>query len=146
MIFEIADAIIEYLNERVYSKEFTAELSTLPRFERSDFENLRVIVLPSGEVYANSTRGSYEVDSTIDIGLQVKVSKDWNSDVKEYSVLATEIINSLFNVNFADAKFVSIVREPVYDVEALAQQYFLTYITVMYRHWDKFKDAIKIED
>lgn len=134
-IFDIAESIVTALNAETFSESFTAELNVLPRFERSETEDLIVTVLPASEDYENETRDSYSIDTTIEIGVQAKINAK-SADVKKYAGLTKEIADFLFMKNFNNASFRSISRDPVYDIAGLSdQRVFLSVITVTHKSW-----------
>lgn len=135
MIFTTAQSIVTALNAANFDEDFTAALDVLPRFDRSEFENLIVRVLPVSEEYANQSRKSYSVDFQIDIGVQIRVSKDKNIDVMRYSNLTKSILEFMFNRNFGNARFTGIERDPIYDIDLLTENVFASVITASYRSW-----------
>ena len=83
-IVDIADALVNVLNEEDWSINFTAERLMLPSFELKDLKNLKVSVVPRGVTITQITRDKAAHDYQVDVGIQKKLQK---ADVPEFDPL-----------------------------------------------------------
>ena len=136
LVTDIADAVVAELAGGEFSQSFTPERRVLPEFELPDLKDLQVTVVPRGVEIRAATRGMSWYDVQVDVAVQRKIA-DADEDVPALCGLVEEIADFLRGWRFVEepsAVWVSIVNEPVYSPEHLAEKrLFTSVLTVTYR-------------
>lgn len=91
MIAELADAVVETLNDATFSQPFEAVRTYLPISTQQDLQTLRVTVVPLGPTVEGESRSSASIDLPVQIGVQKKLDSDSNDDIDPLVSLAEEI-------------------------------------------------------
>jgi len=137
---DIADAVATELNAApggTFSQEFTAVRRVLPEFELADLAELKVSVVPKSVEMTRSTRAGAQYDIAVDIGVQKKLGKDFDTEVAALGTLVDEMADWLRGRILTQAPYgtwLSIANDPVYVPEHLAERrVFTSVLTVTYR-------------
>ncbi len=140
LVMDIADAVAAELNAAeagTFGESFVAERQVLPDFSLADLAQLRVTVVPKRVEITGATRSTSQYEIAVDIGIQKKLGRDLDAEVPILATLADEIAEYLRRRPLAAAAWaawVSIVNEPIYAPEHLAEQrVFTSVLTVTYR-------------
>ena len=140
LVMDISDAVAAELNAAeagTFSESFTAERQVLPDFSLADLAQLRVTVVPKRVEITGATRSTSQYEIAVDIGIQKKLGRDLDAEVPILATLVDEIAEYLRRRPLAAAAWaawVSIVNEPIYAPEHLAEQrVFTSVLTVTYR-------------
>lgn len=105
-IVNIADAIVDALNDATLSQSFTAVRSYNAEAELQDLDILHVTVIPLKDDGQVETRGSSNHDYSINIGIQKKPATISNTDIDPLVYLTQEIAD-LFLMNRYDVGIVA---------------------------------------
>ncbi len=139
-IIDIADAVAAELNSAeagTFSQDFSAQRQVLPVHELADLKDLKVTVVPKSIEITSATRVSSRHDFAIDIGIQKRVGRDMDIDVKTLGTLVDEITLYLRKRPLTGASFatwVGATNDPIFVPEHLAEQRtFTSVLTVTYR-------------
>lgn len=137
-VITIADALVLKLNGGTFSQSFTATRTVLPIFELKELGEIKVTVVPRSVESSIITRVSDQDDYSIDIGIQKKLTADFESEIVALIGLVTEIKDFLrlghLQIGSTFAKWLSTKIDPVYSREHIAgDNVFTSVITVTYR-------------
>lgn len=146
VIIEIADAVVEVLNEAVLSLPFTAKRLYVPIHEIRDLKDLTVSVVPSSlnpRILDRAGRNMY--DYFIDIGIQQLIGvgklsdEEINSACDPLMQLAEEIISELFLIELPIAhdpppRCIDADNMPIYDPHHIDERrVFTSLVTLNFR-------------
>lgn len=140
LILDIADAVTAELNAApagTFDPAIAAVRRVLPEFDLADLAELKVSVVPKAVEISGSTRSVSQFDCQIDIGVQMKLGKDLDTEVAALCGLMDGIAGYLRRRPLAAAPHAVWVRtqnDPVYAPDHLAEQRtFTSVLTVTYR-------------
>ncbi len=140
LVIDIADAVAAELNAAppgTFEPAFTAVRRVLPEFELADLAELKVTVVPKRVEITGATRAASQYEIAVDIGIQRKCGKDLDTEVATLGALVDQIADYLRRRPLSTAPFaawVSLVNEPVYAPEHLAEQrVFTSVLTLTFR-------------
>ena len=136
-ILQIADAVVEELNGQEFSQEFTAVRRVLPLFKLKDMDTLHVTVVPKTLGIAVASRGSYQYDYAVDIGVQQHLT-DIESETGDLLALVEEIAEFFKGRSLEDLGVVcvAVANEPVYAPDHMQQKsLFTSLLTLTFRAW-----------
>lgn len=134
LITDIADAVVDALNDHAFSQDFDAERLYLPTFELTDMDVLHVTVgMRSIETTAAARGGVTEKEIKIDVAVQKKLKEiEKNSETDDLMDLVEEIIDFLNPIGmFSTARCHLIENNPVYLPEHMSRlRQFTSVITL----------------
>lgn len=140
VVVEIAEAVVDVLNDATLSQTFTASRAYAPVFgvqdeDEDDLEELQVIVVPRELTAVPLARKSSMFDYVIDIGI-CKRSADTNALIDPLVLFAQEVMD-LFRgkelEGYEQAKCVAVANNPIYDFAALTQnKAFMSLVTLTF--------------
>lgn len=126
-ILEVADALVSYLNAGSYTAPYatiTAVRHEQPEYTLEQLSTLRVTVIPPAMAFAIVTRGQYQEDLHIGIGVQ-KLTDGTQSARDALMLLVEEIAYRVLAIDddilSGAAQPVEVLVEPLYDPEILRQ-------------------------
>ena len=137
-IIQIADALVLQLSGGSFIQPFIPARAIFPNFEIKELNTLKVTVVPRSVESLAISRGSYQDDYIIDIGVQKKLTEDFEAETVSLIGLVTEIKNSLWRsilrVGSVSAIGVNTKVDPIYSREHLAaDNVFTSIVSVTYR-------------
>lgn len=148
VVVEIAEAVVEALNDATLSMAFTAERLYVPRFKRHasspgdedlpDLETLRVSVVPRELSLASLNRGADDFDYLIDVAIQKRLDSDGPAEVDPYMLLAEEVVDlfrgEALEASFGRASCMQAANLPIYSPEFLNDaNVFTSVVTLTFR-------------
>jgi len=142
LIVQIADAMVDALNDASLSQSFTATRKNRPRFALADLADLTVTVAPRRMTTELSARDlTVTGDYLVDVGILKRFDDTGqapdNDDTDPYLYLVEEIRNTLFGQRLAAGLGVVIgatTGDDLFDVEDLdTQQLFTAALTFTIR-------------
>ncbi|MHB9070467.1 MAG: hypothetical protein ACYC54_08855 [Sedimentisphaerales bacterium] len=137
-IIQIADALVSKLITGTFSQSFTPVRTVFPNFELKELAALKVTVVPRSVDSSIVTRASDQDDYVIDIGVQKKLTADYEVETATLISLVTEIKDFLklkhLTITTRIAMWINTKIDPIYSREHLAgDDVFTSVITVTYR-------------
>jgi hypothetical protein len=144
VIVEIADAVVDTLNDATLSQSFTAVRAYVPVYARQDTEgadelaDLLVTVVPRSTTLAMLSRRDDDFDYVVDIGIQQRVEVT-NAVVDARMLLAEEVLDlfrgkRLVLVYSDDPLCVAAANDPIYAPDHLDQhRVFTSVVSLTYR-------------
>lgn len=119
VLIEIADEVVNDLNAQLFSMQFTAERSYVPRFDLSKATSQLpvVTVTPRELVSESASRALDEVRFGMDVGVCAKVADATPASCDPLMALALEIRDRYSHYTVLGGRGVSIEpgQEPIYD-------------------------------
>ncbi len=140
IVTDIANAVVFELANHEFSQQFESKMLVLPSFESAELEILRVSVVPRTLGIERATRASSKYAVTrasskyavgVDIGIQKRIVGTPEETVSEMGALVDEIADFLKETElqkFPEAQFHSLICDPLYVPEHLAQKRVFTSI------------------
>ena len=137
-IIQIADALVTRLNGGTFSQPITAVRTVFPNFELKELSTLKVTVVPRSVDTVLLTRSNDQDDYSIDIGVQKKLTVNYESETATLIGLVTEIKDFLklkhLTISTKVAMWISTKIDPIYSREHIAgDNVFTSVVTVTYR-------------
>ena len=103
MITDIAQAVVDHLNDQSFSMPVTARRVALPEFDLADMQELHVTVAPRQVESAVLDRGRDVHDVQIDVAVQKKVASVGNEAIDPLLALVREMADALNRRNLGGA-------------------------------------------
>ena len=131
IVTDIANAVVFELANHEFSQQFESKMLVLPSFESAELEILRVSVVPRTLGIERATRASSKYAVDVDIGIQKRIVGTPEETVSEMGALVDEIADFLKETElqkFPEAQFHSLICDPLYVPEHLAQKRVFTSI------------------
>ncbi len=131
IVTQIAHAVVFELAHHEFSQLFQPNMLVLPSFESAELEILRVSVVPRTLGIERATRASSKYAVGVDIGIQKRIVGTPEETVSEMGALVDEIADFLKETElqkFPEAQFHSLICDPLYVPEHLAQKRVFTSI------------------
>ena len=119
-MIDIAEAVKDELNTGQFSQSFTAVRAYQPTYDLKDMATLRVTVVPQGLSQSMVSRGQYQFEYVVDVGVMKKVADD--SDCDSLMTLVEEIGDHFAGLAVEGAVCVDVSNEPIFDPDHLLQQ------------------------
>jgi hypothetical protein len=133
---QLAEAVKDALNAKVFSKSFQAIRGYRPKYELSDLKTLRVVVVPKGLTIDTQNRDKDSHAYDIDIGVLKKLDKDTNESIDPYMFLMQEIRDEFRRTRlagFPSAWPDRLTNVPIYDPRHLDEYHqFTSVVTITY--------------
>jgi len=119
MVLQLADKIVQTLNESSFALPFTAVRTLFPFYELKDLSTLRITVVPKSVNITTATRNSSDFDYQVDIAIQKAVKAPDDIEVTALTELALAIAKSFRNKIYQDIGAVCFKQtiDPLYSVE-----------------------------
>jgi len=139
MILDIADAVRDELNGKVWSMSFTAKRAYKPSFDLPEMADLHVTVVPKGLTIAREDRSSYRYDYRVDIGVQQKFEQGAHAELDPLMGLVEEIGDYFRDVILEtdpEAVCTGVENGPIYAQEHFREKrLFTSILTLGFRLW-----------
>ena len=138
-IVQLADAVVADLAAHQFSQAFTPTRAYVPTIDLQEVKDLVVTVVPNARSETPVSRADDQVDYTIEVGVQKKISGDVNTsgEVDVLLALVLEIaafLNRHRLTEAADMTWVGTENDPVYYPEHLLNlRQFTSVLKVSYR-------------
>ncbi|MEN6385308.1 MAG: hypothetical protein ABFD79_08915 [Phycisphaerales bacterium] len=119
MVLQLAENIVQTLNDSNFALPFTAVKTLFPFYELKDLSNLKVTVVPKSVNIATSSRCRSEFDYQVDIAIQKAVKTPDDIEVTALTELVLAIAKSFRNKVYQDIGAVCFKQsiDPLYSVE-----------------------------
>lgn len=91
ILTQVADAVLDELQNNTFSQPFTSERVYLPRYTPKELKDLHVTVVPAGWQSDYQSRQMTRRLCTIQVGLQKKLTSEDNTEIDPLVGLAQEI-------------------------------------------------------
>jgi hypothetical protein len=119
MVLQLAEKIVQSLNESSFALPFSAVKTLFPFYELKDLSNLKVTVVPKSVNITNASRNSSEFDYQVDIAVQKAVKTPDDIEVTALTELVLAIAKSFRNKVYQDIGAVCFKQsiDPLYSVE-----------------------------
>lgn len=142
-VIEIADAVVDLINNAEKEVEVTATRKVVPEFEMRKLENIAVVVVPRSIDSTRVTRIHEKHRFGIDIAVMQKASMatEIESFCNDMCDVVSEIRSIVNGVDLSEpaAKFISCGINPVYSMEHLSQH--RTFLSVIKCEYDVMEDV-----
>ncbi|HBR20294.1 MAG: hypothetical protein UV78_C0006G0021 [Parcubacteria group bacterium GW2011_GWA2_43_17] len=137
-IIQIADALAAKLITGTFSQSFTPVRTVFPNFELKELAALKVTIVPRSVDSSIVTRVSEQDDYVIDIGVQKKLTDNFEAEIEALISFVTEIKDFLklkhLTMTTRVAMWINTKIDPIYSREHIAgDNVFTSVITVTYR-------------
>ena len=137
-IIQIADAVVVELNGGTFSAPINPMRMILPNFDLKELADLKVTIVPKSVDSSLLTRASDQDDFVIDIGVQKKLTENFEAETVSLISFVTEIKDFLRKKNLQiGSKFAMWINtkiDPIYSREHIAgDNVFTSIISVTYR-------------
>ncbi len=134
---DIADAVVNELNDGTFSQSFNAERSVMPERDLSDLSDLVVTVVPRGVTITNSTRATSQYEITINVGVQQKVEGEKDDAVATLGAFVDELAEFLSRRQLEDqpgVQWSQTENDPIYSPQHLSERHvFTSVLTITYK-------------
>ncbi|HBG28589.1 MAG: hypothetical protein A2Y10_08580 [Planctomycetes bacterium GWF2_41_51] len=119
MVLQLAEKIVNTLNDSEFALAFTAVKTLFPFYELKDLANLKVTVVPKSVNITTASRNSSEFDYQVDIAIQKAVKRPDDTEITVLTELALAIAKSFRNKVYQDIGAVCFKQsiDPLYFVE-----------------------------
>jgi len=119
MVLQLAEKIVQTLNDSNFALSFTAVKTLFPFYELKDLSTLRVTVVPKSVNITNASRSSNEFDYQVDIAIQKAIKSPDDAEVATLTELVLAIAKSFRNKIYQDIGAVCFKQsiDPLYSVE-----------------------------
>ncbi|HBG25669.1 MAG: hypothetical protein A2Y10_02465 [Planctomycetes bacterium GWF2_41_51] len=119
MILQLADKIVDTLNDGSFVLPFTAVRTLFPFYELKDLSTLRVTVVPKSVNITTASRSSSEYDYQVDIAIQKAVKTPDDAEITVLAELVLAIAKNFRNKVYQDIGAVCFKQsvDPLYSVE-----------------------------
>ena len=138
-IVQLADAVVADLAAEQFSQAFTPTRAYVPTIDLQEVKDLVVTVVANARSETPVSRADDEVDYTIDVGVQKKISGDVNTSGEVDALLALVLevaafLNRHRLTEAADMTWVGTKNDPIYYPEHLLNlRQFTSVLSVSYR-------------
>ncbi|GIW56320.1 MAG: hypothetical protein KatS3mg082_2724 [Nitrospiraceae bacterium] len=138
IIIDIADAVVQLLNQASFSQTVAAERRYQPIFDLSEMTDLHVSVVPRGVIRKSLDRARDSFEYQIDIAVQQKTDMS-QAALDGLMTLVEEIADCVRKqalTAYPDAHCTEIKNDPVYAADHLEEfRAFTSVLTAIYRVW-----------
>ena len=139
LIADIAEQVAAELNAGSFSLPFFSERHYLPRFDQTEMDELRVLVVPRGIVVERSARDSWQHDYQVDVAVGRKVADEETSTLDPLVGLVEEIAEYMRGRALSTdpaAHCVAVENAPIYSPDHLDdKRLFLSALRLTFRTW-----------
>lgn len=135
-IIEIADGVVNILNDATLSQSYTAERKYTPEYEIANSTNPHVDVVPRRNNSDMHDRGQYQYDYTIDIGVIDRVGEATQDELDALMLFVEEIEETLRFETSANAACINTENNPIYAREELENRGL--FVSVLKTTWRIF--------
>ena len=139
LIADIAEQVALELNGGAFSLTFFSERHYLPRFDQTEMDELRVLVVPRGTRVERSARDSWQHDYQIDVAIAQKVADEEASTLDPLMGLVEELAEYMrgraLNTD-PTTHCVAVENAPIYSPDHLDdKRLFLSVLRLTFRTW-----------
>jgi len=119
MVLQLAEQIVDTLNDGSFTLPFTAVKTLFPFYQLKDLSTLRVTVVPKSVNVTNASRKSSEFDYQVDIAVQKAVKTPDDIEVTALTELALAIAKSFRSKIYQNIGAVCFKQsiDPLYSTE-----------------------------
>lgn len=137
LITDLADAVVQSLNEGDFGQPFSAHRCYVPTFDLKEMRTLHVTVVPRGIIIAGVTRAASQSECQVDVAVQKKFDKGDAAELDPLMTLVERIVThfeSRWLAVAGGAVCVKVENKPIYAPEHYENlRQFTSIITLTFR-------------
>ena len=138
VIIDLADAVVEDLNNHLFSQNFNIARAYLPRWKLEDLAAIRVTVVPKDDVGERASRSQWQEDYQLDVAIQQRLGTEEQAQMDDLILLGQELADFFKTRNPTGdlATLVAVAFAPLFDPDHLEKHKTLTtVINLTFRGW-----------